>query len=281
LPVAVCGLLGALVLYGLGGAGSAVGASGPMLVTLAGVVFIAPFFILSALGGELADRYDKAEIAANIKLAEIPIADQLGVSRMPVRLAFRSLEQEGLLRKGEKRGYLVREFTENDVQCALEVRGALEGLAARRLAEQGVADEVKKELEHCIDVGEHILGKGYLVEEDVNSWIELNTRFHKAIINASGSFAIADAIARNNHLPFASFDSIIIDSNALDKEFKKLSFAHLQHQVVLDAILAGEGARAEMLMREHAYVGMRYAKMFGLSQNGGKIRRGHNLTVNQ
>jgi acyl-[acyl-carrier-protein]-phospholipid O-acyltransferase / long-chain-fatty-acid--[acyl-carrier-protein] ligase len=63
-----------LLLYGLGGAGSAVGESGPMLVTLAGVVFIAPFFILSALGGELADRYDKAQVAVRIKLAEIPIA---------------------------------------------------------------------------------------------------------------------------------------------------------------------------------------------------------------
>jgi acyl-[acyl-carrier-protein]-phospholipid O-acyltransferase/long-chain-fatty-acid--[acyl-carrier-protein] ligase len=63
-----------LILYGLGGAGSAVGDHGPALVTLAGVVFIAPFFILSALGGELADRYDKAQVAASIKLAEIPIA---------------------------------------------------------------------------------------------------------------------------------------------------------------------------------------------------------------
>jgi acyl-[acyl-carrier-protein]-phospholipid O-acyltransferase / long-chain-fatty-acid--[acyl-carrier-protein] ligase len=63
-----------LILFGLGGAGSSVGALGPALVTLAGIVFIAPFFILSALGGELADRYDKASIAAAIKLAEIPIA---------------------------------------------------------------------------------------------------------------------------------------------------------------------------------------------------------------
>ena len=62
-----------LILYGLGGAGSSVGAHGPALVTLAGIVFIAPFFILSALGGELADRYDKASVAAAIKLAEIPI----------------------------------------------------------------------------------------------------------------------------------------------------------------------------------------------------------------
>ena len=63
-----------LILFGLGGSGAVAGGHGPMLVTLAGIVFIAPFFILSALGGELADRFDKAYIAARIKLAEIPIA---------------------------------------------------------------------------------------------------------------------------------------------------------------------------------------------------------------
>src|SRR6266496_3568297 len=52
--------LAMLILFGLGGAGGAAGESGGMLITVSGVVFIAPFFILSALGGELADRYDKA-----------------------------------------------------------------------------------------------------------------------------------------------------------------------------------------------------------------------------
>jgi acyl-[acyl-carrier-protein]-phospholipid O-acyltransferase/long-chain-fatty-acid--[acyl-carrier-protein] ligase len=63
-----------LILFGLGGAGAVAEASAPVLVTLAGIVFIAPFFILSALGGELADRFDKGRVAARIKLAEIPIA---------------------------------------------------------------------------------------------------------------------------------------------------------------------------------------------------------------
>jgi acyl-[acyl-carrier-protein]-phospholipid O-acyltransferase / long-chain-fatty-acid--[acyl-carrier-protein] ligase len=63
-----------LILFGLGGSGAVGGGYGPILVTLAGIVFIAPFFILSALGGELADRFDKAFVAARIKLAEIPIA---------------------------------------------------------------------------------------------------------------------------------------------------------------------------------------------------------------
>jgi acyl-[acyl-carrier-protein]-phospholipid O-acyltransferase/long-chain-fatty-acid--[acyl-carrier-protein] ligase len=45
-----------------------------LLITLSAIVFIAPFFFLSALGGELADRYDKGTVAANVKLAEIPAA---------------------------------------------------------------------------------------------------------------------------------------------------------------------------------------------------------------
>ena len=74
---------------------------------------------------------------AGTRLAEIPVAEALGVSRTPVRLAFRTLEQEGLLQKAGKRGFVVREFSEADVLCAVEVRGVLEGLAARRLAERG------------------------------------------------------------------------------------------------------------------------------------------------
>ena len=62
-----------LILFGLGGAGG-IGEGGAVLVTLAGIVFIAPFFILSALGGDLADRYDKGLVATRIKLVEIPIA---------------------------------------------------------------------------------------------------------------------------------------------------------------------------------------------------------------
>jgi acyl-[acyl-carrier-protein]-phospholipid O-acyltransferase / long-chain-fatty-acid--[acyl-carrier-protein] ligase len=63
-----------LILFGIGGTGGVASGLGPALVTLAGIVFIAPFFIFSALGGELADRYDKGRVAARIKLAEIPIA---------------------------------------------------------------------------------------------------------------------------------------------------------------------------------------------------------------
>jgi len=88
-----------LIMYGLGGAGSSIGAHGPVLVTLAGIVFIAPFFILSALGGELADRYDKASIAATIKLAEIPIAGlaAVGFFLQSVAILFAALALFGMV----------------------------------------------------------------------------------------------------------------------------------------------------------------------------------------
>ncbi len=66
--------LGMLILFGLGGAGATTGEHAGALITISGIVFIAPFFILSALGGELADRYDKAFVAQRIRLCEIPVA---------------------------------------------------------------------------------------------------------------------------------------------------------------------------------------------------------------
>lgn len=198
------------------------------------------------------------------RIAELHVAEQLGVSRTPVRLAFRTLEQEGLLQRAGKRGYIVREFTDEDVLCALEVRGVLEGLAARRLAERGLTPEVREALVQCIEQGESLLGKGYLTKEDIDHWGEINEAFHRAIVESTGSLVIGDAINRNNHLPFASAGSIIIDTEALGKEYRKLHFAHLQHQLIFQALSQGEGARAEMLMREHAYIGKRYGALFGL-----------------
>jgi GntR family transcriptional regulator, vanillate catabolism transcriptional regulator len=74
---------------------------------------------------------------------------------------------------------------------------------------------------------------------------------------------IADAIARNNHLPFASAGSLALDPQALDAEYQKLRLAHMQHVLVVDALENREGARVEMLMREHAWIGFRYGKLFG------------------
>jgi GntR family transcriptional regulator, vanillate catabolism transcriptional regulator len=199
------------------------------------------------------------------RLGEEAVAEALGVSRTPVRLAFRTLEQEGLLHKTGRRGLVVREFTEADVLCALEVRGVLEGLAARRLAERGLSPALQQTLQACVDDGRSLLAAGRLTVDDIGPWSRLNQRFHQAIVAAAGSAVVGDAIARNNHLPFASAEAIVIDSQALDREYQKLRIAQWHHELVLQALLAGESARVEMLMREHACVGLRYGAMLGLA----------------
>jgi GntR family transcriptional regulator of vanillate catabolism len=203
-------------------------------------------------------------LMAGERLAEIPVAQALGVSRTPVRLAFRSLEQEGLLEKAGKRGFVVRRFSEADVRTAIEVRGMLEGLAARHLAERGMDAAVREALALSLSEGDALLAKGHLVEADIARWSRLNQRFHQALVHAHESAVIADAIARNNHLPFASADSIALNREALPAEYQKLRVAQLQHQLVFDALVHRESARVEMLMREHAWVGFRYGQLLGL-----------------
>jgi len=198
------------------------------------------------------------------RLAEIPVADQMGVSRTPVRLAFRTLEQEGLLQKVGKRGLVVRGFSEADVLCAVEVRGALEGLAARRLAESGLQPKDRAALEDAIARGRALLAGAALAPEDVGRWSELNRDFHAAIVDAAGSRVIGDAISRNNHLPFASADSITLDALAPDMLRGRLQIAQLHHELVLEAITRRESARAESLMREHAWIGLRYEQALGI-----------------
>lgn len=214
------------------------------------------------------------------RLTEDGVAEALGVSRTPVRLALRTLEQEGLLHKTGKRGLVVRAFSEADVLCAVEVRGVLEGLAARRLAERGAQPAELAVLNDAVQRGRQLLASASLTLQDIGTWSALNRDFHNGLVQAGGSAVIADAIARNNHLPFASADSIALgvgrsllasgpadeateahpDSQALAREHHKLRIAQLHHELVLEAVQQRESARAELLMREHAYIGLRYAR---------------------
>lgn len=206
------------------------------------------------------------------RLTEDAVAEALGVSRTPVRLALRQLAQEGLLVPVGKRGLAVRAISEADVQCAVEVRGALEGLAARRLAERGLDAELQVRLDDTLARGRAVLAKGHLVLADIATWSALNRDFHHAIVGTAGSRVIADAIARNNHLPFASADSITLDAQALGREFAKLQLAQVHHELVVQALARRESARAESLMREHAWIGVRYGELLPARSLRGRSR---------
>ncbi|MDP2620083.1 MAG: FCD domain-containing protein [Hyphomicrobiales bacterium] len=89
-----------------------------------------------------------------------------------------------------------------------------------------------------------------------------------ANLTACGNAALSSAVARNDHLPFASIRSLAVDLSALDVEFRRLNLAHLQHHLIFDAIDKGQGARAEAIMREHAYAAVQYLELFTGSKIG-------------
>ena len=78
-------------------------------------------------------------LAAGSRIAELALVERLGMSRTPIRVALMRLGQEGLLDALPGGGYAVRTFSERDVADAIELRGTLEGLAARLAAERGVS----------------------------------------------------------------------------------------------------------------------------------------------
>jgi GntR family transcriptional regulator of vanillate catabolism len=187
------------------------------------------------------------------RVREVELAEALGVSRTPVREALPILAQEGMLTQLDTRGFVVREFTPQEIMDAIDVRGVLEGLAARILAEQGPARRVMQALYECLREGDEIFAKRHLVESDEERYADMNKQLHALIVQASGSKVISDAIERNSRIPFAAAYAIAFDRVDLRRMYDRLWYAHRQHHAIVQALENGEGGRVAALMFEHAY----------------------------
>src|SRR5919109_4360817 len=89
---------------------------------------------IATVTARLRDMILAGELTPGERLIEIPFAQRLGVSRTPLRIALGELEKEGLLERLPTRGFKVREFPMEQVANAIDVRGVLEGMAARNPA---------------------------------------------------------------------------------------------------------------------------------------------------
>lgn len=193
------------------------------------------------------------KLAPAQRVAEAPLADLLGVSRTPVRQALPLLAQEGLLVENQTRGYMVRAFTRNEITDAIDVRGALEALAAQRIAERGVSKALARDLHRCLEEGDALLGKRRIDEGDEAHYAAMNERFHGLIMAAAGSAILNAAMERNSRVPFAGPQALAFDRTQLDRMYDRLHYAHSQHHAIVDAIEAGQPGRVDALMREHAH----------------------------
>ena len=199
---------------------------------------------------------------AGERLAEVQAAEELGVSRTPVRIALRSLEQEGLLEKLPARGYRVKKLTVTEITNSIEVRGVLEGLAARQAVEAGCSEQTLAQLKACLAEGDALFTGGSIDEAGIEAYQQINETFHDIIIAASGNTSIRSALQLNEHFPFASVSAIAYDPNQLDREYQRLRYAHTQHHAIADAITKGQGARVEALVKEHSLATINHIDLF-------------------
>jgi len=193
----------------------------------------------------------RGDLQPGQRLGEEALAERLGVSRTPIRQALPALAREGLLSAAGRRGFVVRSFSPQDVLDAIETRGLLEGLAARRIAERGATTELLDSLKECLAEGDAILAKRRFESADEQRYSEMNGRFHALIVEGAGSRILADTLAHNDHVPFASARAVAF-SDGPAQLLPVLSYAHRQHHAIVQALEKREGARAEALMREHA-----------------------------
>jgi GntR family transcriptional regulator of vanillate catabolism len=193
----------------------------------------------------------RGRLPAGKRVAEATLAQALGMSRTPIRQALPLLAREGLLVESGTRGYVVRTFTRPDILDAIDVRGLLEGFAARRIAERGAAPTLLAQLRECLQAGDRIFAKGHLVESDEAAYGAVNGRFHELIVEAAASPVTTDAIDRIASIPFAAAAAIAFDASDLQSMFDALWIAHQQHYAIVDALESGQATRVEFLMREH------------------------------
>jgi GntR family transcriptional regulator, vanillate catabolism transcriptional regulator len=195
------------------------------------------------------------------RLSEVPLAAELGVSRTPLRLALARLEHEGLVEPAPGGGLAVCSFTRAEAADAIDLRGVLEGTAARLAAERLEDPNELEAIHGCVAQIDALVRPDRPAIEAFERYVELNERFHTLLLGLARSRALDSAYAGVLALPFASPSAFVLLESELPESHRILYVAHTQHRAMLEAIELREGARAEALAREHARLARRHLEV--------------------
>lgn len=195
-----------------------------------------------SLGGQIFNRIRDDILSGNYttgeELKEATLGKQLGVSRTPVREALRQLDLEGLVEIAPNRGAKVIGISRKDVEDIYHMRARLEGLAARKAAEQ-IKEEELAELEEVI-----LLSEFHVKKPESKQMVRLDGRFHEIMYRASGSRMLEHVLTDFLHyVKMARSHSVKTEHRA--QESVK------EHKRILEAIRQRDGDLAEQLANEH------------------------------
>lgn len=172
------------------------------------------------------------------ELKEVAIGEELGVSRTPVREAFRQLELEGLIQIVPNKGAYVTGITAKDVKDIYMIRSSLEGMCAR-LATEHITREQMEELEENVYLASFHASKGHMEQ-----MAEMDNRFHHILYEACDSKMLQNLLQ--------DFHQYVIRIRKKTLSTKERGIAsNEEHKKIMEAIKAGNAKEAEKLATMH------------------------------
>jgi len=183
----------------------------------------------------LLDAITDGSLAPGLRITQEQIAEQMNVSRSPVLQALRLLKKDGLVQDAPGRGVQVTPLSVDWIAKVYEVRGVLDGLAARLAAERGAR----------LDPG--LLADGLRASEgtDIKALIDADLAFHTAIYEASGNALIHES-AYLHWVHLRRVMGAVLQVSAQRRHIWD------EHQAIADAIHARDGALAARLAERHS-----------------------------
>lgn len=200
------------------------------------------------LSEDIADSIKTAIIKGKLKpgerISEGDLADTMGISRTPLREAFRKLENEGFITITPRKGAVVKEIDPGEARDLYIIKGTLEGLAAR-LAAPMIKD---RDIEKLVKINEEL--KGLMDGNDLETFYRLHRRFHMVFVKASGNAKLIQMISNlNDH-----FKRFGIVSLTLPGQFEQTI---QQHEQIIKAFRKGDEKIAEEKVKENVQTGGR------------------------
>lgn len=181
----------------------------------------------------LNDQYKHGE-----KIVEAKLAEELGVSRTPVREALKQLELDGLVENIPNRGVIVKGISDQDIYDIFTIRMAIEGIAAQWAVERMSEEELAQLKEVCE------LMEFYTLKADVSKIFELNTKFHEIIYMAT----------KSRYLEHVLRDFQLFIKSTRNKSLRtegRMATALIEHKKILEAFLDRDAETAVAMLTEH------------------------------
>jgi len=194
----------------------------------------------------LEDMIVKGRLKPGQKVKEQEISTRLGISRPPLREAFKILESEGLVRREPRRGVFVSELKDRDIWEIYTLKLALYTLGVTLAMDKITNGEVEKLEKVVVQMEKSTLGDA---GPDIMKYEELNNLFHEMAANIAGHSRLKKIQqSLNNQIKRIAYRSF--------GDRKHLEMSCKYHRKILDAIKAKDKARAEQLTREHILRGL-------------------------